>query len=95
MDRSKITRLEDVPNVGPAIAAKLRAIGVLEPADLIGRDPYVLYDEVSALTGAKPDPCLLDVFIAATRFMSGESSKPWWAYTEERKARLEKGASSD
>ena len=86
MDRAQITRLEDLPNVGPATAAKLRRIDVREPSDLIGRDPYALYDELNARTGECHDPCLLDVLIAVTRFMSGEPAKPWWAYTAERKA---------
>ncbi len=81
-------RLEDLPWVGPAVAGKLRTIGVAEPADLIGRDPYELYEEYSARVGRRPDPCLLDVFIAATRFMAGEPPRPWWEYTAERKERL-------
>ena len=89
MDRKNIVRLEDVPNVGPAIAAKLRRIDILEPSDLVGHDPYAMFDELTARTGAQHDPCLLDVFIAATRFMSGEPQKPWWAYTAERKTALE------
>ena len=35
-----------------------------------------------------PDPCLLDTFIAATRFMAGEPPLPWWRYTKERKRTL-------
>ena len=92
MDQRKIERLEDLPNVGPAIAAKLRTIDVVEPADLIGRDPYELFDELNARTGHRHDPCLLDVFIAVTRFMSGGPSEPWWSYTAERKARLGGGS---
>jgi hypothetical protein len=88
MEREKVTRLEDLPNVGPAVAAKLRRIGVLEPSDLIGRDPYALFDELGTRTGERIDPCVLDVFVALTRFMSGEPARPWWAYTAERKARL-------
>jgi predicted GNAT superfamily acetyltransferase/SAM-dependent methyltransferase len=88
-------RLEDLPWVGPAVAAKLRAVGVLEPPDLIGRDPYSLYGELNARTGRRHDPCLLDVFIASTRFMSGEPARPWWEYTAERKARLAGGAPTE
>ena len=92
VDERKTKRLEDLPNVGPAIAAKLRKIDVLEPDDLIGRDPYALFEELNARTGNRHDPCLLDVFIAVTRFMSGEPSEPWWSYTAERKARLGGGS---
>jgi hypothetical protein len=88
MERRELMRLEDVPNIGPAIAAKLHQIGVHTPSDLIGRDPYAMFDELDARTGTRHDPCLLDVFIAATQFMGGEAARPWWAYTQERKASL-------
>ena len=92
MERADMSRLEELPNIGPAIARKLRSIGIRGPRDLVGRDPYAMFDELSARTGQPHDPCLLDVFIAATRFLSGEPAKPWWTYTAERKAR--RGASS-
>ena len=75
--RATPDRLEDLKWVGPAVAAKLKAIGVHAPADLVGRDPYALYDELNARTGRCHDPCLLDVFIAATRFMAGGPERPW------------------
>jgi hypothetical protein len=90
MKRATLTRLEDLHNIGPAIAATLRRINVRKPSDLVGRDPYALFDELVTRTGWRHDPCLLDVFIAATSFMNGKPAKPWWAYTAERKARLGK-----
>ena len=86
MERADMSRLEDLPNIGPAIAGKLRRIDIYEPRDLVGRDPYAMFDELSARTGTSYDPCLLDVFIAVTRFMSGEPAMPWWTYTSERKS---------
>ena len=83
--RSQFTDLEQLPNVGPAVAADFRLLGLARPQDLIGRDPYALYDELCRLTGRRHDPCLLDTFIAAVRFMGGEPARPWWAYTAERK----------
>jgi hypothetical protein len=88
VDRMKLTRLEDLPYVGPAIAAKLRLVGVRVPSDLVGRDPYSLFDELGVRTGERHDPCVLDVFISATRVMAGEPARPWWTYTAERKRRL-------
>jgi hypothetical protein len=79
------TELEQLPNVGPAVAADLRLIGVARPADMAGRDPYQLYDELCRVTGQRHDLCLLDTFIAAVRFMEGGEAKPWWAFTAERK----------
>ena len=81
-------RLEDLPNVGPAVAADLRAIGIRRPAQLAGRDPYALYDALNRRTGVRHDPCMLDTFIAAVRFVEGAPAKPWWAYTAERKRTL-------
>lgn len=55
---------------------------------LLGKDPYAMYDELCRITGVRHDPCLIDVFIAATRYMSGEPATPWWKYTLERKLEL-------
>ncbi len=86
MERDQYTDLEQLPNVGPAIAGNLRRIGIAVPDDLVGRDPYDMYDDLCQVTGTRHDPCVLDVFIAAVRFMAGEPATPWWAYTAERKA---------
>ncbi len=77
--------LEALPNIGPAVAAVLRQLGIRTPADLKDQDPYVLYQQWCVQTGSRQDPCLLDTFIAATRFMAGEPPRPWWHYTDERK----------
>jgi len=89
-DRRVPERLEDLPWVGRAIAAKLRLVGIESPADLIGRNPYELHQELSYRTGRRPDPCLLDVFIGLTRFIAGEPARPWWEYTAERKAEMDR-----
>ena len=81
-------RLEQIPNIGPALAADLRLLGLFTPAALIGQDPYALYERLSRLTGQRQDPCVLDTFIAATRFMAGDPARPWWHYTPERKRAL-------
>src|SRR4029077_8841819 len=86
--RAEIFRLEDIPNVGPSIAADLRRLGLNLPKDLLGRDPYEMYDNLNKISGQRHDPCLLDTFIAAVRFMEGEPKKPWWKYTPERKREL-------
>jgi predicted GIY-YIG superfamily endonuclease len=87
-EERKIAHLEDIPNIGPAIAADLRQLGITMPGDLPGRDPYAMYDDLCRLTGQRHDPCLLDTFIAAVRYMEGEPKKPWWKYTAERKREL-------
>lgn len=82
------TRLEQIPNVGPAIAADLRLIGIATPAALAKRDPYAMYRRLCLSTGQRHDPCVIDTFIAAVRFMQGEPARPWWHYTAERKRHL-------
>jgi hypothetical protein len=84
----KLDRLEDIPNVGKAIAADLRLLGVERPAQLSGQDPYGLYDRINLATGRRQDPCLLDTFIAAVRYVEGGPRLPWWAFTAERKRTL-------
>lgn len=81
-------RLEQLPNVGPAIAADLRSIGVHNPVELAARDAFDLYLALQRVKGRRQDPCVLDTFLAATDFMRGAPRRPWWAYTAERKARF-------
>jgi hypothetical protein len=78
--------LEQLPNIGPSLAADLRLIGIERPADLRGKDAYQLYQQLCAATGQRQDPCVLDTFMAATDFMRGAPAAPWWHYTAQRKA---------
>lgn len=80
--------LEEIPNIGKSIAGDLRAIGIFDPRQLIGRDPYDLYALSNEKAGVRQDPCLIDCFISAVRFMEGAPARPWWNYTAERKRHL-------
>ena len=80
-------RLEQLPNIGPSIAADLRLIGVLHPQQLATADALVLYQALAQATGKRQDPCVLDAFMAACAFMRGGPAQPWWAYTADRKQR--------
>jgi hypothetical protein len=77
--------LEQLPNIGPSIAADLRSIGVAHPRELASKDALALYRALCAKSGRRQDPCVLDTFIAATDFMRGADPKPWWTYTAQRK----------
>lgn len=81
-------RLEQLPNIGPAIAADLRSIGIAVPSDLRGEDAYALYRRLCDASGQRHDPCVLDTLMAATDFMRGAPAAPWWAYTAQRKAQF-------
>jgi hypothetical protein len=78
--------LEQLPNIGPALSADLRLIGIDRPSDLRGKDALVLYRTLCEKTGQRHDPCVLDTFMAATDFMAGAPAAPWWTYTAQRKA---------
>jgi len=85
VDRNNLQKLTDLPNIGKACAEDLRLLGIHETAQLIGKDPYQLFEDLCQKTGVKIDPCMLDTFISITRFMNGEAPQPWWHYTAERK----------
>ncbi len=88
LSRHELTELEQIPNVGPAIAAALRRIGFDKPTDLCGQDPYALYEQLCLHDGKRQDRCVLDVMLAVTDFMNGNPGRPWWKYTPQRKKEL-------
>jgi hypothetical protein len=79
-------QLEQLPNIGPSLAADLRLLGVHHPSELAAQDAYQLYQSLCTRTGKRQDPCVLDTFMAATDFMRGAEGRPWWTYTAQRKA---------
>lgn len=68
--------LEDLPNIGKAMAGDFRLLGIEHPHQFVGRDPYRLYGDLCAATGARHDPCVIDAFISAVRFMEGAPRTP-------------------
>jgi hypothetical protein len=88
VDRDRLNKLTDLPNVGPAIAEDLHLLGIHEPRQLEGQSPFQMYERLSEKTGVRQDPCLLDVFISVTRFMNGQEPRLWWEFTTERKKLL-------
>jgi len=85
VDRECVSELEDLPNVGKAVAADLRSIGIRKPGELVGQDPLAMYEQLGQVMGVRHDPCMLDVLISAVRFMEGGPALQWWAFTAERK----------
>jgi hypothetical protein len=80
-------RLEQLPNIGPSLAADLRDLDLHHPSQLQGQDPLKLYRDLCVLRGVRQDPCVLDTFMAAVDFAQGGSPRAWWTFTAERKAR--------
>jgi hypothetical protein len=83
-----VQRLIDIPNVGKSIEGDFILLGIHNPRQLVGKDPYRLYQELGKITGKKQDPCVMDIFISAVRYMEGAPAKKWWEYTQERKQTL-------
>lgn len=83
--RENIRRLEDLPNVGKAMASDLRAMGIKEPFQIIGKNPLEMYDTLCKITGKRQDPCVMDVFMSIVHFMEKGESLSWWSFTNERK----------
>lgn len=86
--RTDIHSMRDIPNVGPATTRDLARLRIFHPADLVGKDPFRMYEELCRLTGMRHDPCVIDVFLSAVRFMEGAPPRKWWSYTPERKRQL-------
>jgi hypothetical protein len=91
LDRAAIVKLDDLPNIGKAGAADLRCIGIQQPEQLIGKSPLQMYETLCTKTGVRHDPCVIDVFMSAVRYMEGAEPLPWWSYTAERKRLLKSG----
>jgi hypothetical protein len=85
--RDQVRQLTDLPNIGPAMAKDFRLIGINRPDQLMGEDPFRLYQRLCRVSGVRQDPCVLDTLISVTRFMDGDEAQPWWSYTEARKRR--------
>jgi hypothetical protein len=88
--REKVKKLTDLPNIGPSLADDLCQIGINTPEQLKGKEAFELYEMLCEKTGAKHDPCVLDVFMSIIDFMNGGEPKVWWDYTQERKALYDK-----
>ena len=81
-------KLEDLPNIGKSIAAELRAIGILHPQQLAGREPLAVYRELATVMGRRHDPCVLYVLLAAKHFLETGEALPWWLFTGQGKKLL-------
>ena len=84
-DRNTVSRLDELPNIGEAMAKGLQSIGIDHPKKLIGKEPFELYEALCATSGKRQDPCVIDVFMSVVHFMEGGDPLPWWSFSDERK----------
>ena len=74
--------LEQLPAIGPRMAADLHLLGVRSVKEIARRDPEQLYRQLSHIKGQRQDPCVLytfrcAVYAARTRHPDPELLK-WW-----------------
>lgn len=82
-----LDQLQEIPNVGPKMAAALLKLGVARLEDAAGRDPDEMYHELCALDAKRYDPCVRDVFAAVVSYAEGGPASSWWEFTPARKER--------
>ena len=93
-ERAVSRTLQQLPNIGPAMADDLMRLGITSADALATRDPDELYAELCALDATTHDPCVLDTFMAAIDAARGLPARPWWEYTPLRKANHRQDAQS-
>ncbi len=74
--------LEQLPAIGPRMAAVLRRLGVKSIKDLARRDPERLYSRLCEITRQRQDPCVLYTFRCAVYAARTPDPDPqllkWW-----------------
>ena len=78
--------LQQIPGVGPSIAADLFDLGVCGLDDLAGRCPELLYRELIDLRRIEIDRCVLYVFRCAVYFAKTKNPEAeklkWWRWKD-------------
>ncbi len=84
--RKPKSALEEIPGVGPSIAADLESMGITRVAQLKRRNPEALYKKLCELTGTRQDPCVLYTFRCAVYYASNARHDPeklkWWNWKD-------------
>lgn len=74
-------------NVGKATLKDFELLGIHRIAELAKADPDTLFIRLQEITGQKQDPCVWDVFAATIHEAKTGEKRPWWEWTNIRKAR--------
>jgi hypothetical protein len=84
--KAVIAELSRIPGVGPSLASDLCSLGVREVAELRGRNPEALYEELCEKVGERVDRCVLYVFRCAVYYASETRPDPeklkWWKWKD-------------
>jgi hypothetical protein len=75
-----------IPGVGKKTAENLNLLGINVIADLKGKDPEELYENLCLIKGQRIDRCLLYVLRCAVYFATEETYDPeklkWWNWKD-------------
>lgn len=81
-------RLIDLVSVGPATVDDLSLLGIEAVDQLIGKDPFELYERLCKKTGKRHCICVADVFAAAIA-QAEDPALPFeqcqWSYYSQRR----------
>jgi hypothetical protein len=80
IDTDTLWRLQEIPNVGPAVARRLAELGFDGVDALRGQDPEDLFARTEAARGRAEDPCLLYTYRAVVAFAETGDDRPWHAF---------------
>jgi Pathogenicity locus len=80
--------LESLPNIGRALAADLRALGIEQPEQLSHTEPFALYSALANVMEKRHDPCVFYTLLAVQNFLRTGEKQPWWVFAEAGKRQL-------
>jgi hypothetical protein len=85
-DKVVLKQLQIIPGVGKSIAQDFYNLGIRKIADLKGKDPQRLYEDLCAYQGGYVDRCMLYVMRCAVYFASHEIHEKeklkWWHWKD-------------
>lgn len=83
-----LKQFQQLPGVGKSIAQDFYDLGFRSVAELMDRDPELIYLELCAQKGMKVDRCMLYVFRCAVYYASNRIHDPellkWWNWKDEK-----------
>jgi hypothetical protein len=85
MAEQREPRLADLRNVGRAALKDFEVLGIVSVPQLAKEKPRELYERLCALTQARHDPCVEDVFAAAIHQARTGEALNWWEFSRRRK----------
>ena len=85
MTVSNVMKLADLRNVGKAALKDFEVLGIVSVGQLAAQEPRDLYEKLCALTNARHDPCVEDVFAAAIHQARTGEALDWWVFSRRRK----------